>query len=307
MIGQAPKISIIGMGKVGSAIAFSILIKGLGGEMVLVDFYREAAEGDALDLLHASPFAHPIEIRAGDYDDTRDSDVVIICASIPSKGIQSRLDLCQGNATLFREIIPQIVAASPEAILLIITNPLDIMTHAALKISGFPAARVLGTGTLIDSGRFRSLLAAEAKIHPDEIHAYILGEHGDSQFPVLSQAGVGSVPFSERSAGRVAELFEQARQGGYMVMKKKGFTNYAIALATATIVEAIVQDRRKIYPVSTRVEGYYGLQDLCLSVPAIIGSGGVLRTVPVELNEEEQKALRKSAAVLEEIIRSLQL
>jgi len=305
MISKAPKISIIGAGRVGSTVAFSLLMKGLASELVLVDYNRNAADGDALDLLHASSFAHPMVIRGGDYPDTAGSDIVIICASIPAKDIKSRLDLCQGNTDLFKQIIPKIAAASPQAILIIITNPLDVMTYAALKISNFPANRVIGTGTMIDSGRFRALLSDAAKINPDEIHAYILGEHGDSQFPVFSLANVGGVKFKERSKVKIDDLFQQTQQGGYLVMQKKGFTNYGIALATATIVECIVKDERKIYPVSTLVNNNYGVADLCISVPCVIGREGVGRIIELELSAEEQKAFQGSAKVLQEITTSL--
>lgn len=307
MVSKAPKISIVGMGRVGSVVAFSILMKGLAAEMVLVDYNPDVAEGDALDLLHASSFTSPVDIRGGDYSDTKNSDVVIICASIPSKNIKSRLDLCKGNTDLFKEIIPKIAKASPEAILIVITNPLDIMTYCALKISKFPPSRVMGTGTLIDSGRFRALLARASKINSEEIHAYILGEHGDRQFPVLSQADVGCVRFKERSKARVAEIFKETRQGGYLVMQKKGFTNYAIALATNTLVECIVKDERKIYPVSTLVDGYCGIKNICLSIPAIIGREGILRTLELEMRKEEQKAFKDSARILKDIINSLEL
>ena len=301
-----PKISLIGIGKVGSTIAYSILLKGLASEMVLVDCNHDVADGDALDLLHASTFAHPMQIRSGDYSDAKDSDIVIICASIPSKDIKSRLDLCHGNTNLFKEIIPKITQASPNAILIVITNPIDIMVFTALKISRFPASRVIGTGTMVDSGRFRALLAAKTKVNPTDIHAYIIGEHGESQLPVLSRADMRSISIQERSTAETAKIFEQTRWGGDMVIQKKGFTNYAIALATATLVECIIYDKHKIYPVSTFVNDYYGMQDLCISVPAIIGRKGVDRILHIELNEDEQKAFQHSAKIIKDIISSLQ-
>ncbi|MBU0686916.1 MAG: L-lactate dehydrogenase [Candidatus Margulisbacteria bacterium] len=302
---KGAKISLVGTGRVGSAVAFSTLIKGLAKEMVLVDYNPKAAEGDALDLLHASCFAQPVDVRGGDYPDTKDSDIVIISASIPMKDIKSRLDLCQGNVELFKQIIPKIAQASPNAIIILITNPLDIMTYAALKISGFPKERVIGTGTLIDSGRFRSLVANAAHINPEEIHAYIIGEHGDSQFPVLSRANVGGRKFRERAKPKIEEFFEQTKKGGYLVMEKKGFTNYAIALSTTTLVECIVKDLKKIYPVSTLVNDYYGVSDLCISVPTIIGSGGAERVIDLELDENEIKKFQDSAKILKDITTSL--
>jgi L-lactate dehydrogenase len=307
MMTKLPKISIIGTGRVGSAIAFSLLIKGLAKEMVLVDYNPDVAAGDALDLMHATCFASPIDIHGGDYADTKDSDIVIISSSIPSKDIKSRLDLCQGNTELFKQTIPKIANASPNAILIIISNPLDIMTYVALKISGFSASKVIGIGTMIDSGRFRSLIAHEAQINPEEIHAYILGEHGDSQFPVLSYADVGGVPFRPKST-ETKKIFEQARLGGYTVMNKKGFTNYSIALATATLVDCIVYDRHKIYPVSTLINGYCEVDDVCISVPTIIGSEGILKIVELnDMTTSEQRAFHDSAKILKELIGSLKL
>ena len=275
--------------------------------MVLVDYNADVAAGEALDLLHATCFASPIDIYSGDYADTKDSDIVIISSSIPAKNFKSRLDLCQGNTELFKQIIPKIAKVSPGAILVIISNPLDIMTYIALKISGFAKSKVMGTGTLIDSGRFRSLLANKAKVNPEDVSAYILGEHGDSQFPVLSRADVGGVPFKKHSAEIIAEIFAQARLGGYAVIKKKGFTNYSIALATTTLVSSIVYNSRRVYPISTLVSGYCGVNDVCISVPAIIGSEGVLRTLDLDMNENEQESFRNSAKILQEVIASLQL
>ncbi|MBU0573029.1 MAG: L-lactate dehydrogenase [Candidatus Margulisiibacteriota bacterium] len=301
MINKAPKISVIGDGRVGSVVAYSLLLKELAGEIMLVDYNKNFAEGDALDMLHASAFTRQTDIVAGDYEDTKGSDIVIITASIPMKDIKSRLDLCQGNTELFKDIIPRLVKASPEAVLILISNPLDIMTYIALKISKLAAGKVIGTGTMIDSGRFRALVASEARICPDEIHAFILGEHGDSQFPAFSSAEVGGRRFRDRSKDKLKELFDQTVKGGYAVMQKKGFTNYAIAMATATLVDSIVNDRKKIYPVSTLINDYHGFSDLCISVPAVIGRNGVERVVDMEFTPEEEAAFKKSARMLQDI------
>jgi L-lactate dehydrogenase len=221
MMSKLPKISIIGDGRVGSAIAFSLLLKGLAKEMVLVDYNSDVAVGDALDLSHATTFANSVNIYSGDYADTKDSDIVVISSSVPCKDLTSRLDFSQGNTDHFKEMIPKIVKASPNAILLVISNPLDIMTYVALKISGFPSSRVIGTGTLIDTGRFRSLLAKEVKINPEDIHVYILGEHGDSQFPLLSCGEIGGIPF-DRTSPKIKEICEQTRLWAYHIIQKKG-------------------------------------------------------------------------------------
>ena len=305
MIHKAPKISIVGVGRVGSAVAFAALIKGLAGEFRLVDRNKDLAMGQACDLLHASALAHPVKIKSGDIPDTAGSDIVVITASVPRIDLQSRLDLVQGNYPLFKEMIPEIAAASPDAILVIVTNPLDVMTYLAWKLSGFPPSRVIGTGTLIDTARFQSLIADATGFNPQDIHAYILGEHGDSEFAALSLANVGGVAFDER-LGPISELFEEARHGGFQVYRYKGYTNYAIALSTVAIIESIVHDTHKILPVSTLIDGYLGVEDICLSVPAVIGRKGVLNTVELKLNEREQDAFVRSADLMRQVVTSLE-
>ena len=208
---------------------------------------------------------------------------------------------------IHKNIIPRIAKASPGAVLVIITNPLDIMTYVALKISQFPASRVMGTGTLIDSGRFRALLAKEGNINPEEVHTYILGEHGDSQFPVVSLADVGGIRLKEKVKDRIADIFDNTKNGGQMVMQKKGYTNYAIALATSTLVECIVYDKRKIYPVSTLVDRECGVEDVCISIPCVIGRKGIVHRLELDMNDEEKEAFKNSAGLLKDIISSLEI
>lgn len=291
------KISIIGTGKVGSTLAFSLVVKGLANELVLVNRRLEIAQAEALDLVHAAAFtAEPVQIIAGDYAATENSDLVAICASVPPKPGESlsRTNLAKANAELFaKEIIPQVVRYNPDAVLLVISNPVDSMTYWAWKLSGFPPSRVMGTGTLIDSARYRSLLSAEIGIHPDDIRAYILGEHGDTQFPALSIALTGGQRIDQTA--RTQQLFEQTVQSGYEIVRRKGYTNYAIALASTLIIESVGHDLRRTIPVSTLVDGYQGVRDVCLSVPAIIGRAGVLRQLQPKLSEEEGEAFRRSA------------
>ncbi len=304
MLQKTPKISIIGMGRVGSAIAFATLIKGLAGDLVLVDYNKNVALGEAFDLLHASAFTPRVNVRAGDYPDTADSDIVVITASIPMKNIKSRLDLVQGNYELFKGIIPEIARSSPGATLVVISNPVDICAYLAWKTSGFPASRVIGTGTLIDTGRFQALIADEAQLSAQDIHAYILGEHGDSEFAAVSRAYVGGVSFKTGSK-RIGELFEEAKKGGYKVMEYKGYTSYAIALSATTLMECILQDGRRILPVSTLVNGYLGVSDVFLSLPAVVGREGVLKSIEIPLTPDEQEAFKKSAALMKDVLGSL--
>jgi L-lactate dehydrogenase len=297
------KISVIGVGRVGSTVAYSAVVKGLVDEIVLVDRAREIAEGEAHDLLHAASFtAHPVDVRAGGYPETAGSDVVVICASVPwQPEFSSRLDLAVGNAKLYREIIPEIAAASPDAVLLVVTNPVDVLTYHALRISGFPPSRVIGTGTLVDSARFRALLSQEVGIHPDDLRAYILGEHGDSGFPALSVALTGGKRIDAES-DRGREIFRTALQAGHFVFERKGYTNFAIAMAAATVIEAVARDSRRTMPVSVLVEGYLGVEDVSLSLPCVIGRQGIIRQLHPDLCEEEAAAFRRSAGIVREAI-----
>lgn len=298
------KLSIVGTGRVGSTLAYSVVVRQLTNELVLVDRNLEVAEGECFDLLHAAAFTdHPAAVRAGDYPETAGSDIVVVCASMPWRPeYRSRLDLARSNAGLFAEMIPELVRHSPGAVLIVATNPVDVMAYHALSISGFPPARVIGTGTLLDSARFRSLLSEEFGVHPDDIRAYILGEHGDSQFPALSIAMSGGVRFAARHEERVRRRFDQAVRSGHEVFERKGYTNFGIAMATAALVESVVRDDRRTYPVSTLIDGYLGVSDVCLSVPCIVGRAGVIRRLSPDLAPEEQDAFRHSAVVVRRAI-----
>lgn len=298
------KVSIIGVGRVGSTIAYSLVLRELADEIVLVDRAKKVAEGEAHDLVHATALtSHPVEIRAGGTADTAGSDVVVICASMPwQPHFKSRLDLAVVNTQLYRDLVPAVAKASPDATLLVVTNPVDVLTFHALRASGFDPSRVFGTGTLIDSARFRSLLSQEVGIHPDDIRAYVLGEHGDSQFPALSIALTGGqrVDAETRRAG---ELFRTAMRSGHEVFERKGYTNYAIAISAAAIIEAIARDSRRTMPVSALIDGYLGIDDVCLSLPCVVGRQGIVRQLHPELSADEQEAFRASAAVVREAIR----
>lgn len=301
------KVSMIGLGHVGATLAYTIVMKGLANELVLINRNIDKARSDAQDLIHSLAFTpHRMDIYAGGMGDAKGSDVVILCVSVPwQPSYNSRFDLAPGNVKLFKELLPSLVSSCPDATFIIITNPVDVMTYCMLKITGLPAHRVMGVGTLIDSARFREYLSQEKGVHPDDIRAYVLGEHGDSQFPALSIAYAGG----EHIANKIdsEEVFRQAAFSGQEIMKGKGYSNFAVSMATALIVESIFMDSLRTIPVSTLIDGYLGESDVCLSVPAIIGSKGIVRVLKPELNDEEQQAFHVCAGLIREQIDQLKI
>ncbi|WP_165067916.1 lactate/malate family dehydrogenase [Paludisphaera rhizosphaerae] len=296
------KISVVGMGKVGAATAFALVTRGLPHELVLVGRTRERAEGDAHDLLHASALVRPMKVTAGDIQDTACSHIVILAVSAGADDVsKGRAALADANARLLREIVPPLAEASPSAVFVVMTNPVDVCTYVTLKASGLPAGRVMGTGTLIDTMRFRVLLSRQTGINPEDVRAYILGEHGETQFPALSVASAGGVRFEPRDS-TVRAFAEEAREGGHHVARSKGYTNFAVALAATSICEAVAHDARTVLPVSTHVAGFKGLGDVCLSLPCVVGRRGVARVLDIHLDPEETDLLHKSAAAIREVI-----
>lgn len=304
--GYIMKISIVGVGRVGSTLAFALISKGFAEELVLVSRSRATAEAEAQDLMHASAFTtERVTIRAGEVSDTAGSHIIALCVSVPHREeMRTRNDFAVENARLLAEIVPPLAAASPQSVLLVVTNPVDAMTYATWQYSGFPWQRVIGTGTLIDSARFRAFLSEEIGIHPDDIRAYILGEHGDTQFPALSMSMTGGVPFEQNELAE--RLFQKTLRIGYDIMRTKGYTNYAIALAASLIIESIVHDARRTIPVSTLINGYCGVRDVCLSVPAVVGRAGVVRHLEPRLSSSEVAAFRHSAETVRATIEAAQ-
>jgi len=308
------QIAIVGAGRVGMTIAFALLCQGFSGRLLLSGQNQEKIAGEMHDLHHAGAFLpHPPEVIACPVEEINTSDIVILTASSAMTNMTDRLELLEENAKIFRKIIPPLAARNPQAIFVVITNPVDVMTYLTLRWSGFSPQRVMGTGTLIDSGRFRALLGKYSGINPSDVHAYILGEHGESEFPVLSKADMGgmtlktSLPVCRKECPltTIPEVFEEAKNGGMMVYRQKGYTNYAIALATTTLLAAIMEDSGKILPVSTLLEGYLGIEDVCLSVPAVIGREGILKTLELEFSQEEREAFHRSATKLKKVIQSI--
>jgi L-lactate dehydrogenase len=290
------KLSIIGAGHVGATTGFAVVMRELVDTIVMVNRTREKAEGEAADLRHAAAFVgRSIRVVAGEIEDTRGSDVIVLTHSVPtaSRNEINRMALADGNVALFRHWIPLLAQASPQAVMVVVTNPVDVMAYVTWRLSGFPPSRVIGTGTLIDSARFRSYLSDHLQIHPDDIRAYILGEHGETQFPALSVAATGGRTLD--SDPMIETLFTRTRAAGVQVYRNKGFTNYGIAMATALVVESVVRDSRRTLPVSTLLNGFQGVRDLFLSVPAIVGAAGVVRTLNPPLSPDETKQFQHSA------------
>ncbi|MBU4530525.1 MAG: L-lactate dehydrogenase [Hoeflea sp.] len=300
------KIGIVGTGMVGSAAAYAMALLGVGTEIVLVDANPALALAQAQDIAHATPFAKTVTIQAGGYVDLKDAAVVIIAAGVSQKPGESRLALLERNVEVFRSVIGGVMQAAPDTILLIATNPLDVMTYVAQRISGLPPERVIGSGTILDTARLRSLLGDHLGIAPTSVHAYVLGEHGDSEVPVWSSAMAGSVPivsFAEQigrpldQAARTS-IADQVRGAAYTIIEGKGATWYGIGAGLARIVRAIIGDERAVLSVSQVSADIEGVKDVALSLPRIVGRRGVIATLMPDLDAEERAALKRSAEVI---------
>lgn len=295
------KISVVGMGKVGTATAFSLVSRAVPHELVLVGRSKDKALGDALDLQHAAAMVRSMEVISGDAADTAGSDIIILSVSVPQKIVADRMELAEPNARLLREVVPPLAEGSPNAVFVVLSNPVDVCTYVTLKASGLPAGQVLGSGTLIDTARLRSLLSRETGINARDIRAYVLGEHGESQFPALSVASAGGLRLNRQSMP-MDPLVDEAREGGQRVSKEKGFTNFAVAQAATLICEAIAEDSRTVLPVSTLIEGFQGVRDVCLSLPCVVGSGGIQRVLSVDLDAREAEQFRRSSEVVRRVL-----
>ncbi len=307
------KAAMIGCGFVGSTTAFALMQSGLFSEMILIDADQDRAEGEALDISHGTPFARPMKIYAGTYQDLVDAAVIIITAGANQKPDETRLDLVNKNTKIMRAIIREIMKYGCEGVLLVVSNPVDILTYEALKISGLPKNRVIGSGTVLDTGRLKSELAEHLGVDSRSIHAFIIGEHGDSEIAAFSSANVSGVPLNDVCEMRgyfhheaaMREIAQTVKNSAYEIIDKKKATYYGIAMAVRRICEAIVRDEKSILPVSVMLDDFYGLKDVVLSMPAIVGANGAEGLMPITLNEEERKQLEASANVLKEVITSV--
>lgn len=309
-----PKVSIIGCGNVGMRYAYALMLKGGVRQIVLVDLDKKRLEGEVMDLSHGAPYISPVEIIAGDYSDIKNSDLVVITAGRKQKPDQTRLDLVKDNVQLYRKIIPEIVKYASSAILLIVSNPVDILSYAAYKFSSKPKEKVIGSGTVLDTARVRFLLSKHCNVDSRNVHAYILGEHGDSEFPVWSRAMIGGVLFKDycyickKSATcqhdkELNKVFTEVRDSAYEIIERKQETSYGIGLALVRITQAIINDENAILPVSSLVEDYLGINDVYLSLPAVINKEGVREVLKIELNPQEKQAFKNSADAIKRVIR----
>jgi L-lactate dehydrogenase len=312
---QPTRVTIIGAGNVGATIAYSLLIDGLANEIVLIDANRAKAEGEAMDLNHAVPFTHSTRIWAGDYPDCARSAVTVLTAGSAQKPGETRLDLVKRNAAIFRQIVPQVAAHNPDGILLVATNPVDVLTYTAWKLSGLPPSRVLGTGTILDTARFRYLISQYLSVDPRSTHAYIVGEHGDSEVPLWSLANIAGMQlqdFCEANCrlfdqAAMDEIFAQTRDAAYHIIERKGATYYAIASGVTRLLEAILRDQDTVLSISSLIQGELGLEDVCLSLPSVVDRGGVERVLHLSLSQDELQKLHASAEVLKKTIAELDL
>ena len=309
------KAAVIGCGFVGSSTAFAMMHTGVFSELVLIDVNRDKAQGEAMDLSHGLPFARPMKIYAGDYSDLRECALIVITAGAAQKPDETRLDLVHKNVGIFRSIIPEIVKYNKEAVLLVVSNPVDILTYAAQKLSGLPSRQVLGSGTVLDTARLKYLVGEHLGVDSRSVHAFIIGEHGDSELAVWSGANVSGVDLDHfcelcghtRHRENMERIYTDVRDSAYEIIEKKGATYYGIAAAVARIAQCIVRDEHSVLPVSTNLHGLYGVGDLCMSVPTVVGRRGAEKVLEIEMNDEERAEFRRSAATLEEGARTLQL
>ncbi|MFR2139328.1 MAG: L-lactate dehydrogenase [Clostridium sp.] len=309
------KAAIIGCGFVGSASAFALMQSGLFSELVLIDANHDKAEGEAMDIAHGLPFAGQMKIYAGDYDDIVDAAVIIVTAGAAQKPGETRLDLVNKNVNIFKSIIPEIAKRNYKGILLIVANPVDILTYTAVKLSGLPENRVIGSGTVLDTARLKYALGEHLEVDSRSVHSFIIGEHGDSEIVAWSSTNVSGIPVNdfcelrghfnhEEAMHRIAD---DVKNSAYDIIEKKGATYYGIAMSVKRICECIMRDEKSILPISSMMHGEYGISDICLSMPTVVGREGVETRVPIQLNEQEESALSASAEQLSKVAAQLDL
>lgn len=302
----------------GTTFAFALMISGLAREIVIVDRNEQKAKGECMDLNHGLSFTRPTNICSAGYEGCVDSDIVVITAGSKQKPGQSRIDLVRTNTEIFKEIIPQILKYSKDAILLVVANPVDILTNVTLKVSRLPTNKVFGSGTVLDTSRFQYLISEHCNVDPRNVNAYIIGEHGDTELPVWSSAYVGGMKIDKYcplcknfgTCNRKLELesiFQEVKDAAYKIIESKGATYYAIALALVKITEAILRDENSVLPVSSLINNYYGVNDVCLSLPTVVNRNGVQQILKIELTPEEQEKFKHSADTLKEILKEIKL
>jgi L-lactate dehydrogenase len=310
---RSQKVGLIGTGFVGSSFAYSLMQRGIASELVLIDANADKAVGEMMDLNHGLSFTKPMKITAGKYSDLAGSKVVVLSAGTSQRPGETRLDLLARNAAIFRSIIPEVVKHNPGGIILIATNPVDILTYISLKESGLPPSKVIGSGTILDTARFRFLLGQYYEVDTRSVHSYIVGEHGDSEIPLWSMANIGGVRLQEFAPLKnkqydqeeMNKLFISVRDAAYEIIKRKGASYYAIGLGLLSIVESILGNYRSVLSISTLMTGQYGVRDICLSLPSVVGENGIEEILTLPMNTEEQEGFRVSANKLKATLHNL--
>ncbi|HYE24680.1 MAG TPA: L-lactate dehydrogenase [Clostridia bacterium] len=304
------RVAVVGLGNVGASFAYALLLSGLAAEIVLIDVNRAKSEGEAMDLNHAVPFAKPTRVWAGDYPDCAGAAVTVVTAGANQKPGETRRDLLDRNTAIFKAIIPEVVEHNPNGVIVVATNPVDVLTYISCKLSGLPASKIIGSGTILDTARFRYLLSQQFAVDARSVHAFIIGEHGDSEVPVWSLANIAGMRLHDYCRMQhvqcddqsLESIFDQTRDAAYQIIERKGATYYAVAAGLMRIVEAILRDQRTVLSVSSFMTGQYGLTDVCLSLPAVIHHEGIERVLEMPLTPEEAQKLRASADVLKQMI-----
>ncbi|MDD6037711.1 MAG: L-lactate dehydrogenase [bacterium] len=304
------KLAIIGCGYVGAACAFTLMQSGLCSELVLIDVNKERAQGEAMDISHGMPFATPMNIYAGSYDDIVDAAIIIITAGANQKPNETRLDLVHKNVGIYRSIISEIRTRECKGILLVVSNPVDILTYAAVRLSGFTENRVIGSGTVLDTARLKHAISGHLTVDARSVHAFIIGEHGDSEIAAWSSANISGIPIHDFCELRghyhhdeeSARIANEVKMSAYEIIEKKEATYFGIAMSVKRICEVILRDEKSILPISAMMYGEYGISDVALSMPAIVGKNGVETKVPIPLNPDELSKLRSSASMLRDIL-----
>ncbi len=309
------RVAIVGVGNVGATFAYALLLTGLASEIVLIDKNHAKAEGEAMDLNHAIPFSHPTRVWAGDFADCAGSAVIVLAAGALQRPGEKRLDLAARNAAIWQDIVPKVVQHNPNAVLLVATNPVDVLTYATLKLSALPPQRVIGSGTILDTARFRYLLSEQFHVDPRSVHGFIIGEHGDSEVPVWSLANIAGMKLRDFCAARqmeydsqaMEEIFRKTRDAAYDIIQRKGATYYAVAAGIMRLTEAILRNQNTVLSVSSLVQDFYGIDEVCLSLPTVVNCSGIAEVLRIQLDASEIDLLRRSADVLKRAIAALNL
>ena len=312
---MSTRVAVVGVGNVGATFAYALLLSGLASEIVLIDAHHAKAEGEAMDLNHAVPFSHPTRIWAGKFADCAGAAVTVLAAGASQKPGETRLDLVKRNAAIWRDIVPKVVQHNPQGILLVATNPVDVLTYAAWKLSGLPPERVIGSGTILDTARFRYLLSQHFGVDARSVHAFIIGEHGDSEVAVWSSANIAGMRLQEfchaqgipYDQSAMEEILLQTRDAAYRIIERKGATYYAVAAGLMRITQAILRDQSTVLSVSSLIRDYHSLEDVCFSLPTVVDRRGVEKILRLELDSAEMSKLRESANILKKTIATLAL